>query len=136
MPKASFTLDGIQGLTAELESYDVQVRTRVALATQITRENVVARAQANAPKDKGDLTRSIQGRGTRSVQLVGLVDEDLSSRGGKNSAHRNPSVYGPWYEFGFKTRRISAHPFMGPAVDAEAQPHIDRLIDAVNGAQS
>jgi len=133
MPKASFTLDGIQGLTDALTAYDAQVRARIVIATHVTRENVVARAQANAPKDKGDLARAIQGRGTKSVQLVGLVDEDIPSRGGKNTAHRNPSVYGPWYEFGFKTRRISAHPFMGPAVDAEQQPHIDRLTDAING---
>lgn len=134
MPRAAFTIDGIQGLTADLDQYTESLRIRLVAATTATRLAVIADAQARAPRDQGDLVAAIQGQGAGLIQRVGLVDEDLVRRGGHNTAHRNPSVYGVWYEYGFKTRNIAAHAFMGPAAEAEAERHVDRLTDAINEA--
>lgn len=134
MPKASYTLGGLQGFAADLDHLGIEVVARASVAVETTALNVQRRAQANAPRDRGDLVASIRVEGRGLNWRVGLNDADIPSRGGRNSAHRNPSVYGVWYEYGFKTRHIATHPFMGPARDAEEGPHIDRLIDAVNGA--
>jgi hypothetical protein len=132
--QATFRLDGIEGLTADLQQYGSDVLARVSDADQVTATRVQERARTNAPRDKGDLVEAIQVQGSGLTWFVGLVDEDLPSRGGENTAHRNPSVYGVWYEFGFKTRNIGTHAFMGPARDAEEEPHLNRLIEAMNGA--
>jgi len=131
--RANFTINGLSGLTEDLLALQNELRARVIAATSETKRRVIATAQANAPRDRGDLARAIQGSGTGLVQRVGLVDQDLPTRGGKNAAHRNPSVYGVWYEYGFKTRTIARHEFMGPAADAEEGPHQDRLAAAING---
>lgn len=134
MPKAFFTLNGLQGFTADLEHIGESLVVRASIAIEVTANRVQSRAQVLAPHDRGDLAATIKTAGQGLTRFVGLEDVDLPSRGGRNRAHRNPSVYGVWYEYGFKTRNIPAHPFMGPARDAEEAGHIERLIDAVNGA--
>lgn len=134
MPRAAFIINGIEGLTSDLASLAGTIRVSVGRANGETAAAVQRRAQALAPKDKGDLARAIQTRGRDWNWRVGLVDQDLPSRGGRNTAHRNPSVYGVWYEFGFISRNIPQHPFMGPASQAEEGPHLERLINAINEA--
>lgn len=134
MPRAVFTINGIEGLATDLEFLASTIRVSVGRANGQTAAAVQSRAQALSPKDRGDLARSIQIRGRDLNWRVGLVDEDLLSRGGRNAAHRNPSQYGVWYEFGFVSRNISAQPFMGPASQAEEGPHLERLIAAIDEA--
>jgi hypothetical protein len=133
--KASFSLQGFLGLQAVLAKCPDIVRLEVGAACHQTALAIQRRAVANAPKDRGDLARSIQIAGSKMNWRVGLVDQDLPLRGGRNSAHRNPSVYGVWYEYGFKTRNIARHPFMGPAANAERERHEERLRDAASGIE-
>ena len=136
MAKASFELTGLPSFVRDLEDVSPRVRKALAPAVEQTARTVQQTAQRLAPKDRGDLARAIQIRGRDLSWRVGLVDEDLPLRGGRNRAHRNPSVYGVWYEKGFRTRKIRKQPFMEPAVDAAEASHYQRLIDAINGVLS
>lgn len=135
MARASFQLHGFTGLQQALGALPKSVYAAVGIACHQTALAVQQRARQLAPKDKGDLARAITVQGRSANWRVGLVDEDVLSRGGRNTAHRNPSVYGVWYEFGFTTRKILKHPFMGPAAAAEEGPHEDRLRDAANAIE-
>lgn len=132
----SFELTGIRNLQAALERASQSVRAKVAAINEETARAIQARARANAPRDRGDLVRSIEVRGAGLNWRVGVVDARIPSRGGTNSAHLNPAVYGVWYEFGFVTRKIAAHPFMRPAVDAERQRYENRLREATRNIES
>ncbi len=90
---------------------------------------VKSRAQSYAPRDQGDLVNAIAAQQRGKTWVVGVLDVSLPSRGG-NTAHQHPSVYGVWYEFGFTTRKIARHAFMGPASDAEA-PHWESGLNAL-----
>jgi len=119
MARASFNLVGLPTFIKDLEALSAAQRQKLEPAVRESAYRVQAQAQANAPRDRGDLARSIQARGKGLTWRVGLVDQDIPSRGGRNRAHRNPSVYGVWYEFGFVHRKIRKQPFMGPAVNSE-----------------
>jgi hypothetical protein len=134
MAKASFELKGLPSFVKDLEDVSTRVRAAIAPEVQQTARLIQATAQSLVPRDKGDLARAIQIRGRDVNWRVGLADEDLPLRGGRNRAHRNPSVYGVWYEYGFKTRQIARRPFMGPAVEANEDSHYARLIQAINRA--
>jgi hypothetical protein len=133
--KASFRLTGFLGLQDKLARLPKSAFIEVGIACHQTALAVQRRARQLAPKDKGDLMRAIQVAGRSANWRVGLVDEDVLSRGGRNTAHRNPSVYGVWYELGFTTRKILKHSFMGPAAAAEEGPHEDRLRAAASGIE-
>lgn len=134
MPRAAFTINGIEGLATDLERLASTIRVSVGRANSLTATAVQHRAQELAPKDRGDLMRAIQIRGRDLNWRVGLVDQDLQSRGGRNAAHLNPSTYGVWYEYGFVSRNIAQHPFMGPASESQEGPHLERLINAIEEA--
>ena len=124
---------GVSGIVADL------VKTNTAIAAAVERVNrdtalaVSSRAKALAPRRTGDLANAISFAGKGLRWLVGIEDRSYPSRGG-NTAHQNPWVYGVWYEFGFVTRQIAQHPFMGPAADAEEPLHEQRIAGAVDAA--
>ena len=98
------------------------LRQELAKAVHETVQQVRQAAIARAPRDRGDLQRNIilVGMSTSLTQRVGIRDVDISSRGGKNSFHRNPGVYGAIaVEHG--TKKMTAQPFLKPALEA-AQP--------------
>lgn len=135
MARASFALEGFAGLQKALEELPKSVYGAVGIACHQTALAVQQRARQLAPKDKGDLARAIIVEGRSANWRVGLSGDDVLSRTGRNSAHRHPSVYGVWYEFGFTTRKILKHPFMGPAASAEEGPHEDRLRGAASSIE-
>lgn len=134
MAKASFELVGLSSFVRDIQALTPEIRDRVAPVVERTARQIERDAQARAPRDRGDLARAIQARGRDLSWRVGVVDQDLPARGGRNAAHRNPSVYAVWYEYGFVTRRILAHPFMGPARDAAEVTYESELARAVDGA--
>lgn len=134
MAKASFELVGLSSFVRDIQALTPEIRDRVAPVVKRTARQIERDAQARAPRDRGDLARAIQARGRDLSWRVGVVDQDLPARGGRNTAHRNPSVYAVWYEYGFVTRRILAHPFMGPARDAAEVTYESELARAVDGA--
>jgi hypothetical protein len=133
--RAIYTMDGVRGLERALEKGSAELVRRVEEANQTTARAVQRTAQALAPRREGDLIRAIKYAGKGLNWRVGLENVTLRLRGG-NSAHQNPSIYGVWYELGFLTRNIQAHPFMKPAADREERSHMDRVSEAVNEALS
>lgn len=127
----SYEMTGQVGLKAALDNAAASVRAAVARVNQETAFAVMNRARANAPRNRGDLIAAISVSGKDLVWKVGILDVTLSSRGGRNSAHLHPSVYGRFIEYG--TVNYPAHPFMGPAVDAERGRYETRLDAAARG---
>lgn len=121
---------GLPDLTTSLDALRDDLRAELSGVMQRTATKIRDTAAGRAPHRTGDLARAIQAQGSGLSWRVGLVDETISSRGGRNTAHLNPSVYGVWYEFGFKTRNIASHPFMGISAD-EAEAGYDAAVDAV-----
>lgn len=124
---AVYELQGMRGFEAALEKASAAVRREVELANRETAYAIQRRAKSLAPRDRGDLIANIAVQGKGYNWQIGLLDVSLPSRGGSNTAHLNPWVYGIWYEFGFRTRKIAAHPFMKPAAAAEQPVHEARL---------
>ncbi len=131
--KAIYTVQGVNGLKAALEQGSEDMKKRVSVACEITAKRVQRLARSRAPRDKGDLIRSIQVAGKGLNWRVGLDNATLTMRGG-SSAHQNPAVYGVWYELGFKTKHIDADPYMKRSGEDEEQGHVDRTEAAINAA--
>ncbi len=129
----SFQITGIPGLEQALANVSKSIQQTVSDATQKTAQLVMSRAQALAPVDEGALRDNIAMRGSGIRYRVGILDTAVPGRG-KNTAHQHPWTYGIWYEYGFRTRNIPAHPFMAPAVESQEQAHLDRVRDAINQA--
>lgn len=129
----TFQLVGARDLEAKLERASLEVRRRCERICQDTALRIKNRAQSLAPRDKGDLVRAIAAQGRGLNWRVGILDVRIPSRGGQSS-HQHPWVYGVWYEYGFVTRNIPAHPFMRPAADAEEERHYNEMSQAVNEA--
>lgn len=129
-----FTLSAQRGFEADLQNASKEIRTDVDIACRTTAFAVKNRAKAEAEtfSDRGDLARSIAAQGKNMNYAVGILDVSLPSRGGRNTAHWNPWVYGTWYELGFASRNIAAHPFIRPAAEAEDEAHVQR-VDAALG---
>lgn len=119
----SYEMTGHRGLLATLEKVSPLLRRELEVLNRQTAYAIKHRAQTNAPKDRGDLAANISVQGKGMNWRVGVLDVAIASRGGSNTAHLNPSVYGVWYEYGFVTRSIAKHPFMRPAVDAVQPSH-------------
>jgi bacteriophage HK97-gp10 putative tail-component len=129
-----YTVPNLRDFTARLEVASKEIRDRVGKASQQTAINVKNRAVLGAPRDKGDLANNIAVQGKGLNWRVGVLDVSLPSRGGNNSAHQHPWVYGIWYEFGFTTRNIRRHAFMEPAATAEESAHIQRVSEALDSS--
>jgi hypothetical protein len=129
--RAIYELQGVRGIQDLVDRATKETKGKLERACRDTAIAVVTRAKANAPKDRGDLAASIASEGKGTNWRVGLLDRSIPSRGGSNSAHLNPSVYGVWYELGFVTRKIAQHKFMEPAIEAEAVAHQNRISAAL-----
>ena len=128
MAGALFTLDGLNRLTDVLGQIPALIQKPLQRLERDTAFSIQAKARAGAPRDRGDLANAINAQQSGQSWIVGLVDASIPSRGGRNSAHLNPSVYGVWYEFGFTHRKIARHAFMLPAAQA-AQPEFEAGVD-------
>lgn len=131
MAKPAFELLGLPAFIKEIETLTPQVKKDLEPVVRDAALSIQRHAQRFVPKDRGDLMRAIQVRGKELLWRVGLVDEDLPARGGTNRAHRNPSVYGVWYEYGFVHRNIRRQKFMEPAIDMEEQVFDTKLKEAL-----
>ena len=136
-----YSLQGARGIQDLIERASKAMQADLERACRDTAFAVRRKARSNAEviRDRGDLIASIEADGKGTSWRVGLVDRRIPSRGGRDSAHLNPSIYGVWYELGFVTRRIAASPFVNPAAESEAQAHEDRIMRAVTrhlGAQA
>lgn len=131
---AFYELTAVRGFERALERASDAMRRRAEQVSRETAFNVQRRARALAPRDRGDLAAHIAVDGKGLNWRVGIVDTSLPSRGGRNTAHLNPWVYGTWYEYGFVTRKIARREFMGPASRAEAPRHQAALSAALSGA--
>jgi hypothetical protein len=130
MAGVTFELRGLRDLQGVLERASEVVRTSIARVNQDTAFAIQRLARGYAPRDRGDLINSIAVQGRDLTWRVGVLDVSIPSRGGRNAAHLNPSVYGVWYEYGFVHRKIQKRPFMGPAVDAERPRYDARIAQA------
>lgn len=131
---ALYQLDGIRGFEADIQRASADMRAKLSSAASSTAIAIKNKAQALAPKDKGDLAANISFEGKGLNWIVGIRDVTLPSRGGKNTAHLNPWVYGVWYEFGFVTRKIQAQPYMRPAAESEDGAHRQRVESALRSS--
>lgn len=127
---ALFALDGLKRLQDVFSQIPSVIQKPLHRLERDTALSIRARAQAGAPRDRGDLVNAISAQPSGQSWIVGLLDTTIASRGGRNSAHLHPSVYGVWYEFGFVTRKINKHSFMRPAAEAE-QPKFEAGVDAL-----
>ena len=132
--RALISLQGVRGIQDLVERATARTKFELGHACRTTALAVAERAKQNTPKDRGDLAASIATDGKGTNYRVGLVDRNIMSRGGSNSAHLNPSVYGVWYELGFTTRKIDRHAFMSPAAEAEQDAHEQRISAALTTA--
>lgn len=128
-----FELIGLSDLTRSLDSLRDGVKAQLADALDDTAQAIQVRARINVPRDTSDLARAIQVGGRGLSRRVGLDDAAVGSRGG-DTAHQHPWVYGMFVEFGLRVKHFAAHPFMGPAVDAETPQHNARVEKALNAA--
>jgi hypothetical protein len=132
----TFDVLGLTALAGDLDAVRDDTRTLLGLVVAETAKSIRDKAAFKAPRDRGDLADAIQAEGRGLNWKVGIEDRDIQDRGGKNSAHRNPAVYGVWQELGFVSRQIKSTPFMGPAVDEEEPIHnrkVDDVLDKVIG---
>lgn len=127
-----FEMSAARDFARDLEQASAAVKARAAAACGETSKAIATRAKSGAPKDRGDLQFFIVYEGKGLSWEVGIQDVNLPSRGGSNTAHQNPWVYGVWYEYGFVSRNIATRPYMRPAADAEQVPHLARMSEAVN----
>lgn len=127
----AWQLTGVHGFQAALERAGERARAEVTRINKETAIELRARAQAYAPKDRGDLASAITASGRGMTWRVGLADIRIEGRGGENSAHLNPSVYGVWQEYGFVTRNIKKTPFMRRAVAIALISYRTKLAAAV-----
>lgn len=125
-----FEVQGMRGFQAALEKASVAVQQRVGEANRQTAYAIQRAAQRNLAghRDRGDLIANIGVVGRGFNWRVGIFDTSIPSRGGTNTAHLNPWVYGQFLEFGFKSFRELR--FMRNAVDAQAGPHETRVQEA------
>jgi HK97 gp10 family phage protein len=123
-----FQMQGLRDLTVALDRAGTIARREVGAYNRQTALTVKALAQARVPRRRGTLANNIAVEGKDLVWSVGLIDQRYEGRGGRNSAHLNPSVYGRFIEFG--TRNYPRHPFMRPAAD-EAQRRYPTGLQAI-----
>lgn len=140
-------LEGLPSLKQFLDTASQDVLQAVGEANRVTAFAMARRARStveSALRDRGDLARAITVDGKGLRWRVGLEDRTVMSRarpgagrrGGTDTAHVHPWVYGIWYELGFRSKNIQRRPFMVPAYNAEEQQYQARQEAAVNGALS
>lgn len=128
----TYELQGVRGFEEQLAQASSVMRRQCEIACQDTARLIANGARARAPRDTGDLQFAITFEGKGLNWRVGLRDGTIPSRGGSNTAHLNPWVYGVWYEYGFVTRNIRTTPYMRPAAEAQDAAHVARITAAVH----
>lgn len=117
---SAITITGVDELRARLRRLPELVRPHIAQAHAATGEQLVAGAQARAPK------------------FTGRLREKLSARVSADGARVNISLETPrpfyWYWVEFGTSKMAARPFLLPTVDAERSAHVSRLEAAIGRA--
>ena len=118
-PKIQVYVEGVELWRQAVKAIPQVVRKQLAIAVHETVQMVRQSAMSRAPSDRGDLRANvvITGRPTSLTQRVGPRDVDLPSRGGKNSFHRNPGVYGI-QGVEYATKHTRAQPWLKPALEA------------------
>ena len=129
-----YEIPAARSFATELDKASKEIKALAAREVLETARLIARLAKAKAPFDKGDLRNAITFEAKGLNGKVGIDDRRIASRGGNNSAHLNPWVYGVWYEYGFVTRRISTQPYMRPAADAVEPSHVARMEAAVNAS--
>jgi HK97 gp10 family phage protein len=132
--KVTWKLDGVPGLISVLNLAGQTARAEVGAHNQQTARALQVLARSKVRRDRGDLAAAIAVAGGGLTWRVGLEDKSVGSRGGRNSAHLNPSVYGVFVEYG--TKRMPASPFMRPAVDQIQGRHSSGLAAVVDRIES
>jgi HK97 gp10 family phage protein len=110
------------------------VQQRLGKVNETTAVAIASRARAGVPVRFGFLKKHIAHTFSKKTGTakVGIAKGTVAIAGRQGSAlTRNgatsatPSVYAKWVERG--TSHSKAQPFMGPAVRAEQQPHLERI---------
>lgn len=131
-----FSLLGLTSFTGDLDALRDDVRDRLEAVIVDTQDRIVRGALQRVPRREGDLANAIQKAGTGLSRSVGLADQAVPQRGGTNTAHRNPWVYGQWVENGLKNRDMLPQRFMGPAADEVEPGHLEQVESVLNGVLS
>lgn len=132
--KVTWKLEGVPGLVSVLNLADKVSKDEVGAHNQQTARALQILARSKVARDRGDLAAAIAVAGSGLTWRVGLEDKVVASRGGRNSAHLNPSVYGVFVEYG--TKRMPARAFMRPAVDQIQPRHSSGLASVVDRIES
>lgn len=128
----AFDVLGLGGFQGDLDAIRDSVRAELIDVCDDTARGIQYRARVLVRRRRGDLAGAIQIAGKGLTRSVGLDDRSIPSRGGTNTAHLNPWVYGLWVEQGLKHRRMEPQPYMGPSADAEEPQHQARVEAALN----
>jgi hypothetical protein len=127
------TLIGLPEMQRKFREAPGVFLAELKVSNRTTAQLIKARARMAAAKVRRDLEQAIDIVATGREFKVGILDRDVPGRGGKNTAHRNPSVYGPWSEYGRPGQR--AKPFMRPSADGQRRDHGNRTIQAIRAAE-
>ena len=120
----TFRLEGVDKAIRDLDNASGSVRAGVRQQVGATSDRVVRRAASNAPRDTGQLSRSIK---------ADPVDSNLRAVVGIDS--NSPAVtYAPVIEFGWRSRGINPSRFMRTAADSERKAHDRNIKSAVKSA--
>jgi hypothetical protein len=134
----AYEITGIRALELRLDRVAASERVAVGEACAETAIGVEQRAKTHLlqHRDRGDLIRAV-GRSGRGLRYrVGIEDGAVPARGGTNTAHLNPWVYGRFLHYGTRHPVRDAFPFMEMAAAAEQAPHERRLARALGEAVS
>jgi HK97 gp10 family phage protein len=113
-------LTGVKELRAAIAAIPVEERKAIRKVVRETGRKIRDAAKARAPRDSGDLVKSITSKSSKSG-MAAKIGTDI--------------VYGPYVEFG--TSDTAAKPFLFPSLE-EQRPHFDtdmrQALDAANKA--
>lgn len=126
-------VDGLAELQQKFREAPGVFLKELKISNLTTAQLIRARARMAVQKDRRDLEQAIEIVATGKEFKVGILDRDVASRGGTNSAHRNPAVYGAWSEFGRPGQR--PQPFLRPSADGQRRDHGNRTIAALKSAE-
>jgi HK97 gp10 family phage protein len=108
---------GLREMVQDLERMDDVMKDTVPEAANVGRDVWFDEVQARAPRDEGDLAQSME-----------RVSEEMGP--GHARAGFKMDFYGYFHEYG--TVKMSARPFIRPAVDAkrgEIEAEMQRVVD-------
>lgn len=120
MPEIKVDVVGIPGLEAALRQLGNRVERVLEGAVRQAARVVATEARGRAPVDTGTLRRSITAAKLESLAVAGSMFVDYGVGVERNKTFRNADgYYARFLEFG--TKKMSARPWLRPALDARAQ---------------